>query len=80
MSKRSRAYLRHQNERWKKRVKGYYITEAMMWPQKEPPPSVLGKVSSARAQWDTEPWGAEGTRAVEKERAKKEINEQLEGE
>ena len=78
---RSRAYLRHQSERWKKRVKGYYITEAMMWPHKEPPPSVLGKVEAARARWSNfDDWGPEGTRAVEKERAKKEINQQLEEE
>lgn len=77
----NRAYLRHQRERWKTRVKDYYITEAMMWPQKVPPPSVLGKVEAARAQWQKpDPWGPEGTRAVEKERAKKEIKQQLEEE
>jgi hypothetical protein len=52
-----------------------------MWPNEEPPPKVLGKVEAARAQWQKpDPWGPEGTRAVEKERAKKEINQQLEEE
>jgi hypothetical protein len=77
MSKRSRAYLRHQSERWKKRVKHYDITQSWMWPKPEPSAKDVGKVAAARTQWDIDPWGPEGTRAQEKRRAEREINDQM---
>ena len=84
MSKRSRAYLRHQNERWKKRVKKYDAMAIWGWPTKppaEPDPKVVGKIAAARKPCAcyacTESWGPEGTRAQEKRRAEREAADQL---
>jgi hypothetical protein len=77
---RSRAYLRHQNERWKKRVKKRH---SLIWWVGDSPKEI-GKIAAARkcgcSGCRSEDWGPEGTRAYEKERAKKEIKQQLEEE
>jgi signal transduction histidine kinase len=85
MSKRSRAYLRHQSERWKKRVKKYDVMPYVFaWPTKpptEPDPKTVGKIAATRKPCAcyacTEPWGPEGTRAQEKRRAAREIHDQM---
>lgn len=76
--KKKRALRRHHDERWKNRVKDYWI---VMWnknDQKE-----IGKVAAARkcgcgtCRAAAERWGRDGSRAYEKRKAQREIDDQL---